>query len=55
VRGALTPADGFTNVQTDIAATTCKFDYSKSEAELSAKLDELSKTNSHIRDWKKKD
>jgi hypothetical protein len=51
VRGALTPADGFSNVQTDIANTTCRFNYSKSEVELTAKLDELAKTNAHIRDW----
>jgi hypothetical protein len=55
VRGALTEADGFTNVQTDIPNTTCRFDYAKSEADLTAKLDELAKTNSHIRDWKKKE
>jgi hypothetical protein len=52
VRGALTVADGFSNVQTDIANTTCRFNYSKSEAELTAKLDELAKANDHIRDWK---
>jgi hypothetical protein len=51
VRGALTPADGFSNVQTDIANTTCRFKYSNSEAELTAKLDELAKSNPHIRDW----
>jgi hypothetical protein len=51
VRGALTPADGFSNVQTDIANNTCQFNYSKSEAELTAKLDELAKANEHIRDW----
>ena len=55
MRGALTEADGFTNVQTDIAKTTCKFDYSKSEADLKAKLDELAQSNSHIRDWKTKE
>ena len=51
MRGALTPADGFSNVQTDIANNTCQFNYSKSEAELTAKLDELAKSNPHIRDW----
>ena len=55
MRGALTEADGFTNVQTDIATTTCKFDYSKSQADLTAKLNELSQSNSHIRDWKTKE
>lgn len=54
MRSALTPADGFTNVQTDLATTTCRFDYSKSEAELTTKLNELSETNAHIRGWKKK-
>ena len=55
MRGALTPADGFSNVETDIANTTCRFNYSKSEADLTAKLDELAKSNTHIRDWKKKE
>jgi hypothetical protein len=41
----------FSNVQTDIANTTCRFNYSNSEAELTAKLDELAKANTHIRDW----
>jgi len=54
VRGALTQAGGFTNIQTDIANRTCQFNYSKSEDELWAKLDELAKNNSHLRDWKKK-
>jgi hypothetical protein len=51
VRGSLTAADGFSNVQTDIANTSCRFNYSKSEAELTAKFDELAKSNPHIRDW----
>jgi hypothetical protein len=55
VRGALTPADGFSNVETEIANTTCRFNYSKSEADLTAKLDELAKSSTHIRDWKKKE
>ena len=55
MRGALTKADGFSNIQTDIGNTTCSFDYSKNEAELKAQLDELAKTNSHLRDWRKKD
>jgi uncharacterized protein (DUF1697 family) len=54
VRSALTEAEGFTNVKTDISSTTCSFNYSKSEADLTQKLDEISKTNSHVRDWKKK-
>jgi len=57
VRGDLTKVDGFTNVQTDTAATTCRFNYTRSEAseaELTAKLDELAKSNDHLRDWKKK-
>lgn len=54
MRGALTTADGFSNIETDIPNTTCRFNYSKSEAELTAKLDELAKTNTHIRGWKKK-
>ncbi len=54
MRGALTPADGFSNVQTDIANTTCRFNYAKSETELTAKLDELAKANSHLREWKQK-
>ena len=54
MRGALTPADGFSNVQTDTAATTCRFNYARSETELTAKLDELAKSNDHLRDWKKK-
>jgi hypothetical protein len=55
VRGALTAADGFSNVQTDIANTTCRFNYSKSEVELTAKLDELAKSNPHIGGWKKQE
>lgn len=54
MRGALTAAEGFTNVQTDIANRTCQFNYTKSEAEMTAKLNELAKDNSHIKDWKKK-
>ena len=54
MRGALTEADGFTNIKTDLSSTTCTFDYSKSDSELKTRLDELSKTNSHIRGWSKK-
>lgn len=54
MRGDLTEADGFTAVQTDTDTTTCQFHYAKSEAELTAKLDALAKTNLHLRDWKKK-
>jgi hypothetical protein len=52
VRGALTKDRGFSNVKTDFENTTCRFDYSKSEAELTAKLDELAKSNTHLRKWK---
>jgi hypothetical protein len=54
VRGALTQAGGFSNIQTDIGNRQVKFDYAKSETEMKAALDELSKTNEHIRDWSKK-
>jgi hypothetical protein len=53
VRGALTKAGGFSNIHTDIQNRTCRFEYSKSEPELKAQLDELAKTNSHLRDWSK--
>jgi hypothetical protein len=55
VRGALNPGEGFSNFEIDLPNTTCRFDYAKSEAELTAKLDELAKTNSHISGWKKKE
>jgi hypothetical protein len=54
VRGALTKADGFSNIRTDIQNRTCSFEYSRSEAELKTQLDELAKTNSHLQDWSKK-
>ena len=54
MRGALTQADGFSNIQTDIANNTCSFEYSKSDAELKSQLDELAKSNAHLRDWRKK-
>lgn len=54
MRGVLTPADGFSNVQTDIGNTICRFNYAKSDAELTAKLNELAETNTHLRQWKKK-
>ncbi len=54
MRGDLTKADGFSNVRTDLDNTTCRFEYSKSDAELKAQLDELAKSNSHLRDWQKK-
>jgi hypothetical protein len=54
VRGALTKAPGFSNIHTDVSNQTCSFDYSKTEAELKKQLDELAESNSHIRDWSKK-
>jgi hypothetical protein len=54
VRGALTKADGFSNIKTEVDTKTCTFNYTKSETELKAQLDELAKSNSHIRDWSKK-
>ena len=55
MRGDLTKADGFSNVRTDLDSKTCSFEYSKSDAELKTQLDELAKTNSHLRDWRKTD
>jgi hypothetical protein len=55
VRGDLTKADGFSNIRTDLSSKTCSFDYTKSEGELKTQLDELAKSNSHLRDWSKKD
>jgi hypothetical protein len=54
VRGALTPELGFSNVKTDFGTTTVTFQFSKSDADLTAILDELAKTNSHIAEWKRK-
>ena len=54
MRGALTQAGGFTNIQTDIDARVVRFDYAKSDAEMTAALDELAKTNTHISGWTKK-
>ncbi len=54
MRGDLTKTDGFSNDRTDLDNKTCSFDYSKSDAELKAQLDELAKSNSHLRDWSKK-
>ena len=54
MRGALTKSDGFSNVQTDLPNTTCTFEYTKSDGELKAHLDELAKSNSHIRGWNPK-
>ena len=53
MRGDLTKADGFSNIRTDLSNKTCSFDYAKSEAELKAQLDELAKSNPHLRDWSK--
>jgi hypothetical protein len=55
VRGDLTKTEGFSNVRTDPYNMTCSFDYTKSEGELKTQLDELAKSNSHLRDWRKKD
>jgi hypothetical protein len=54
VRGDLTAARGFSNVNTDIKNRTCSFNYSKSEADLQQQLEELAKTNTHLRDWSEK-
>jgi hypothetical protein len=54
VRGALTQAEGFSIIRTDFANRTCSFDYTKSEAELTAQLNELAKTCSHLQDWSRK-
>lgn len=50
MRGALTEKDGFTNVETDIDNRLAT-DYSKSKADLTAKLEELGKANEHIAGW----
>ena len=55
MRGALTKAEGFSNIKTDIGNTTCSFDYAKSESEMKTQLDELAKSNSHLREWRKKE
>lgn len=55
MRGDLSKAAGFSNIRTDLSSNTCNFDYTKSEAELKTQLDELAKSNSHLRDWRKKD
>ena len=52
MRGDWTQANGFSNVRTDLDNTTCSFEYSKSDAELKTQLDELAKSNSHLRDWR---
>jgi len=54
VRGDLTKADGFSNIRTDLGNNTCSFEYTKSEAELKTQLDELAKSNSHLREWREK-
>jgi hypothetical protein len=55
VRGDLTKTEGFSNIRTDLSNNTCRFDYAKSDTELKAQLDELAKSNPHLRDWSKKD
>jgi hypothetical protein len=55
VRGDLTEARGFSNVSTDYRNRTCSFVFSKSEGELELQLNELAKTNTHLRDWREKD
>lgn len=54
MRGALNEAGGFSNIQTDIANRQVRFDYTKSEAEMKAAVEELAKTNTHISGWSKK-
>jgi predicted HAD superfamily phosphohydrolase YqeG len=54
VRGALSDKEGFTNVKTDVDNRIVSFDYSNSEAELMAKLEELGKSNEHLSGWSKK-
>jgi hypothetical protein len=41
-------------VKTDTSATTVSFSYSKSEKDMTEKLNELAAKNEHIKDWKKK-
>ena len=55
MRGDLTKADGFSNIRTDLSNNTCRFDYAKSDAELKSQLDELAKSNPHLRSWTKSD
>ncbi|HEV3022041.1 MAG TPA: hypothetical protein VGX76_06225 [Pirellulales bacterium] len=42
---------GITDIQTDIGARLCKFKLKDEELDLSAKLSELAKTNSHMSGW----
>jgi hypothetical protein len=48
VRSALQKIEGVSDIETNVAARICKFKLSNEDFDLVAKLDEFSKTNSHI-------
>jgi hypothetical protein len=48
VRSALQKIEGVSDIETNVAARSCKFKLSNPELDLVAKLNEFAKTNSHI-------
>lgn len=54
MRSDLEKVPGITDIQTDIPSRVCSFKMEKSMSvdDLKAKLDDFSKTNDHIANWK---